>query len=423
MNFKILKKSKISNARLGFMETSHGVVETPCLVPVATQATIKTLDSKETEETKSQMLICNTFHLHLKPGLPPTNFGKRVGQEGSKKIKHIPKFVGGEKFVEKAGGLHKFMNWRKPLMTDSGGFQVFSLGFGKDFGTGKILNSKNKAKNKAMFQLSNSIELDSKVKRITYGNQPKNIKIMQDGVYFNSPIGGSKLFLGPKESMRIQEKLGADIIFAFDECTSPIADYEYTKRSLEKTHEWAKVCLDVKQSKQALFGIVQGGKYKDLRIESAKFIAGLPFGGFGIGGEFGDDKKQMPKMLNWVIKELPEKKPRHLLGMGHLEDIEKIIKQGVDTFDCTVPTHYARRGILFGSEGRINLKQSKFLKRREPLDKGCVCNVCLNYKKDYVCHLLRAGELTALKLTTFHNLHYFNSYVEDIRSKIKRGDI
>ena len=377
MKFHISKKSNKTNARLGFLETSHGVVETPSLVPVATQAVVKTLTSQEVLQTGSQILISNTFHLHLKPG---------------------------EKFLEKAGGIHSFMNWKRPLMTDSGGFQVFSLGFGRDFGTGKILKSQSD-------------------KEIKSGNQPKNIKITQDGVFFNSPIDGAKLFIGPKESIKIQEKIGADIIFAFDECTSPIADYEYTKKSLKKTHQWAQICLDVKKSNQALYGIVQGGKYKDLRIESAKFIGSLPFDGFGIGGEFGDDKKKMPKMLDWVIKELPEKKPRHLLGIGHLEDIEKIIKAGVDTFDCTVPTHYARRGIAFTSEGRLNLKQVKFLKKREPLDKDCTCNICLNYKKDYICHLLRAGELTALSLITFHNLHYFNNFVADIRAKIKKGEI
>ncbi len=389
MNFKILKKSKKSQARLGFMETSHGIVETPCLVPVATQATIKTLDSKEAEETNSQILICNTFHLHLKPS---------------------------EKVVEKAGGLHKFMNWKKPLMTDSGGFQVFSLGFGRDYAVGKILSpSINKNKFSPMVQTTGL--------KIERGTQPQKLKIMQDGVYFKSPIDGQELFIGPKESIKIQEKLGADIIFAFDECTAPFADYEYTENSLIKTHKWAEVCLKEKRSKQTLFGIVQGGKFKDLRVNSAKFIASLPFDGFGIGGEFGDDKKQMPKMLNWVIRNLPEKKPRHLLGIGHLEDIEKIIKSGIDTFDCTVPTHYARRGIIFGSEGRLNLKQSKFLKKNEPIDKGCVCKVCLIYKKDYVCHLLRAGELTALKLLTFHNLHYFNSFIEEVRARIKKGEM
>ena len=196
LNFKILKKSRISNARLGFIETTHGVIETPCLVPVATQGVVKTLTSQEVDQTKSQILISNTFHLHLKPG---------------------------EKVVEKSGGLHKFMNWKKPLMTDSGGFQVFSLGFGRDHGIGKMLKTKND-------------------KEIKINAKPKNIKIMQDGVYFKSPIDGKELFIGPKESIKIQEKLGADIIFAFDECTAPLADYEYTKNSLIKTHKWAEVC-------------------------------------------------------------------------------------------------------------------------------------------------------------------------------------
>lgn len=390
MNFHISKKSKISRARLGFMETSMGVVETPCLVPVATRAVVKTLTSEEAEQTKSQILIANTFHLHLRPG---------------------------EKIIEKAGGLHKFMNWKKPMMTDSGGFQVFSLGFGKDFGIGKIGKvAGQRDKDRKKIDIIEG-------KKITLFSKPKNLKITWDGVFFNSPIDGTKLFLGPKESIKIQEKLGADIIFVFDECTPPYSDYEYTKESLKKTHKWSQVCLKEKRSKQALYGIVQGGKYEDLRRESAKFISGLDFDGFGIGGEFGNDKNKMPKMLNWVISELPEKKPRHLLGIGGLDDIEKIIKQGIDTFDCTIPTHYARRGIAFTSRGKLNLKQSKFLKKREPLDENCVCNVCLNYKKDYICHLLRADELTALKLITFHNLYYFNDFIEDVRQKIKRNEI
>jgi len=380
MNFKILRKSKNSRARLGLIETDHGVVETPCLVPVATQAVVKTLDSKEAEETKSQILIANTFHLHLKPG---------------------------EKIVEKAGKLHKFMNWKKPLMTDSGGYQVFSLGFGTDFGLGsKILKTHS--------------ERGEMIKENT---QPQKIKINYDGVNFRSPINGDQLFIGPKESTKIQEKLGADIIFAFDECTAPLADMDYVKKSLEKTHRWAKICLKAKKSKQALFGIIQGSRFRDLRIESAKFIGSLDFEGFGIGGEFGNDKKTMSQMIERVVDELPEKKPRHLLGVGYLEDMELIIKSGVDTFDCTVPTHYARRGIAFAPEGKLNLKQTKFLKKREPLDKDCTCKVCLNYKKDYISHLLRAGELTALKLLTFHNLWYFNTYIEEIRNKIKSGEI
>lgn len=389
MNFKILKKSKSSRARLGFIETEKGVVETPCLVPVATQAVVKTLESKEVEETKSQILIANTFHLHLKPG---------------------------EKIVEKAGKLHKFMNWKKPLMTDSGGYQVFSLGFGRDFGLGSKISKNGDGQDK-----------------IKIGAQPQKIKINDDGVIFRSPINGDELFLGPKESIKIQEKLGADIIFAFDECTPPLASYEYVKKSLEKTHKWAKKCLKVASRpkgypgyggpKQALFGIVQGSRFKDLRIESAKFIGSLNFDGFGIGGEFGNNKKEMQKMIEWVVDELPEKKPRHLLGVGYLKDMELIIKSGVDTFDCTVPTHYARRGIAFTSEGKLDLRKTKFLKKREPLDKNCVCNVCLNYKKDYICHLLKAGEITGMKLLTFHNLWYFNTFVEDIRARIKKGEI
>jgi queuine tRNA-ribosyltransferase/7-cyano-7-deazaguanine tRNA-ribosyltransferase len=379
IQFKILKKSRNSRARLGQLITLYGVIETPCLVPVATQAVIKTLDSREVKETKSQLLIANTFHLHLKPG---------------------------EKIVKSAGGLHKFMNWQGGLMTDSGGFQVFSLGFGKDFGTGKILKNGQPAQNAS---------------RIEAGEQPKLIKITDSGVYFNSPFGGEKLFLGPKESIKIQEDLGADIIFAFDECTSPLADYKYTKKSLLKTHQWAKVCLAAKKSKQALFGIVQGGRYKDLRIESAKFIGKLPFDGFGIGGEFGDDKRKMSEMLRWVIEELPEEKPRHLLGIGYLEDIPKIIKAGVDTFDCIVPTHYARRGRAFTSQGELDLRKSLFFKDKKPLDKNCSCFVCQNYKRNYISHLLRAREITALKLLTFHNLYFFNIFIEKIRMEIKKG--
>lgn len=386
LEFKILKKSKKSWARLGILKTSHGEIETPTLVPVATQATIKTLSSEEVLETKSQILIANTFHLHLKPG---------------------------EKIIKQAGGLHKFMNWNRPLMTDSGGFQVFSLGFGKDFGTGKILKT-------------NLLTSDVNRLKIGLGQQPQSLRITNDGVYFNSPIDGRKIFIGPKESIKIQEALGADIIFAFDECTSPLHDFEYTKKAMERTHRWAIECLKAKNSKlktQSLFGIVQGGKFKKLRIESAKFISSLPFDGFGIGGEFGDDKRIMAQMLDWVIKELPLNKPRHLLGIGYLEDIPKIIKAGIDLFDCTLPTHYARRGIAFTSHGELDLMKASFLKDQKPLDKKCPCFVCQNYKRNYITHLFRAKEITGMKLLTFHNLYFFNSFVENIRKEIKRSRI
>jgi len=404
MDFKILKKSKNSRARLGFLETSHGVVETPCLVPVATQAVVKTLTSEEAAETKSQILICNTFHLHIKPALP------RQSQTGA----------GGEKIISAAGGLHKFMNWRKPLMTDSGGFQVFSLGFGRDYGVGKILK---------FFPLSSQTAPSKNLEdRIKENQQPQQIKINADGVKFRSPINGDEIFLGPKESIKIQEKLGADIIFAFDECTAPLADFDYVKKSMERTHKWAEICLKTHstgsgRTKQALFGIVQGSHFKELREESSKFIDSLDFSGYGIGGDLGLSKQTTKKILDWTIPNLNEKKPRHLLGIGYLNDMEMIIKSGIDLFDCTVPTHYARRGIAFTSQGKLDLKDKKFLKKREPLDKNCTCKICLDYKKDYICHLLRAGEITGLKLITFHNLWYFNTFVEEIRTKIKRGEI
>ena len=390
MEFKIFKKSKSSQARLGFLKTENGGIETPCLVPVATQAVVKTLTAEEAEQAKCRILIANTFHLHLKPG---------------------------EEIVKKAGGLHKFMNWGKPLMTDSGGFQVFSLGFGRDYNVGKVLK---------YFPGKN-------VQTIVQNKQPKFLKITKDGVYFRSPFGGEKLFLGPKESIKIQESLGADIIFAFDECTSPLADYKYVLKSLERTHKWAEICLYAKKSSQALFGIVQGSRFKNLRAQSAKFIGSLDFDGFGIGGDLGKGKSTMKKILDWTLPLLQDEKPRHLLGIGYLEDMENIIKSGIDLFDCTVPTHYARRGIAFVSNDRdrggtgegqsLNLRQSRFLRDKSPLDKNCFCSVCQNYKRNYISHLLRAGEITAFSLLTFHNLYFFNTFVEKIRRKIKEGKI
>lgn len=397
--FDLIKKSKKSRARLGILKTSHGEVETPVFVPVATRAVIKTLDSEEVLKTRTQLAIANTFHLHLRPG---------------------------EDVVKKAGGLHKFMNWDKPLMTDSGGFQVFSLGFGLDQGVGKILKT---------------FPGKATQKQVKLKTQPQKIKITYDGVHFRSIFDGTELFIGPKESMLIQEKLGADIIFAFDECTSPLSDYEYIKESLERTHRWAKICLQTKKSPQALFGITQGSRFKDLREESARFINSLDFDGFGIGGDLGTDKVMTQKILRWTIPLLDERKPRHLLGIGYPEDMERIIKEGVDLFDCTLPTHYARRGIAFipletgtrsepsrsltgqGSFGRLNFREAKFLKDQNPIDKKCDCDTCVSYKRNYICHLIRANEITGMKLITFHNLYFFNTLVENIREKIKRGTL
>lgn len=374
IDFKILKKSKKSNARIGILKTPHGEVETPAFVAVGTQATVKTLSSEEIISAGTQMIIANTYHLHLKPG---------------------------DTTVKKQGGIHNFMKLDRPIMTDSGGFQVFSLGFGRDYHVGKI-------------------NIDAK-ELIKKGDQPKNVKITEDGVEFRSYVDGRKIFMGPKESIRIQENVGADIMFSFDECTSPSATYEYTKHALERTKRWIKKSLEVKRTDQALYGIVQGGKYKDLRIDSAKFTNSLAFDGFGIGGEFGGGKKEMVDMIKWVTAELDEKRPRHLLGIGFLDDMERVIKAGIDTFDCTVPTHYARHGSAFTSSGKIDLTKSKFLTSKLPLDKKCDCFVCRDFTKGYLSHLIKAREILGLRLLSFHNLHFFNGYVAEIRKKIKKG--
>ena len=362
---------------MGVLKTPHGEIETPAFVPVATQAVIKTLTSEEVSETKSQILICNTFHLHLKPG---------------------------EKFVKQAGQLHKFMNWDRPLMTDSAGFQIFSLGFGTDFGVGKLLKYFPGKKRKNL---------------VSENSQPQAVKITDDGAYFRSPVDGQKIFIGPKESIKIQEALGADIIFAFDECTPPLASKKYIEKSLERTHAWAKVCLGSRVSDQALFGITQGSKFRDLRIKSAKYINSLGFDGYGIGGDLGESKEFTQKILGWTIPRLDENKPRHLLGIGHPEDMEIIIKKGIDLFDCIAPTHYARRGVAFTAEGRLDLRKSKYLSDKNPIDKDCLCLTCQNYRRNYISHLLRAEEITPLRLITFHNLFFFNTLVEKIREKIK----
>ncbi len=381
LNFKVLKQSKKSGARLGILKTAHGEVETPTLIPVATLGAVKGLSNEEAVAAGSQMLICNTYHLHLKPG---------------------------EDVVKKAGGLHKFMNWPRPLMTDSGGFQVFSLGFGKDQGIQKIIKGKRE-------------------ENIVHGQQPKLLKITDAGVEFTSFIDGRKIFLNPKISIGIQQKLGADIIFAFDECPPPTANYEYVKRSMARTHKWAieslKVASGKLKGKQALFGIVQGGRYKDLRRESAKFIGSLPFDGFGVGGEFGESKDQMIKMIDWVLEVLPREKPVHLLGIGHPEDILKVIKSGVDTFDCVVPTRYARHGIAFTSRGRLDMAKQNFLNDRKPLDPKCGCDVCAKYSRSYLAHLFRAREINGVRFLTMHNLFYFHEMVRNIREGIKKNRI
>jgi tRNA-guanine family transglycosylase len=370
--FQVIKQSKKSRARLGVLKTPHGIVHTPALVPVATQAVIKTLTAEQVKNTGSQLLICNTYHLHLRPG---------------------------EQIIKSAGGLHKFMNWPKPLMTDSGGFQVFSLGFGRDFNVSKIIKGRLTA-------------------QIKVGQQPKLLTITDEGVRFRSHIDGRELFLGPKEAMRIQNALGADIMFAFDECPPPHAEYAYVARSLERTHQWAKVCLKYRDKHRALYGIVQGGRFRDLRLQSARLIGSLPFDGFGIGGELGGSVSNMKKMLSWVTSELPPKKPRHMLGTGHPQDIPAIIAAGCDTFDSIVPTHFGRHGTAFTALGRLNLTNAKFLKDKKPLEPGCDCEACAGYSRSYIAHLFRAREILGMQLLSIHNLAYFNRLVAKIYEQI-----
>lgn len=384
IQFRVTRKSGRSRARLGVLTTPHGEVETPSFVPVATAASLRTLTSEEAAEAASQILIANTFHLHLRPG---------------------------ESVVHDAGGLHKFMQWNRPLMTDSGGFQVFSLGFGRDYESGKF--SKTTPDGKPL-------------PTIKKGANPRSLKITDDGAYFRSPLNGDLLFIGPKESIAIQESLGADIIFAFDECTPAHASRAYIEKSLERTHQWAKMCLAAKKSEQALFGIVQGSHFEDLRAESTKFIGGLPFDGFGIGGDLGDmkgNKEEMHRILDWTIPFLPEEKPRHLLGIGYLEDMSPIIEKGVDLFDCITPTHFARHGIAFTSEGKLDLNKARFLKEHATLDLACSCAVCATYSRAYIAHLIRANEITGLRHLTYHNLSFWNRRVVEIREKIARDEL
>jgi queuine tRNA-ribosyltransferase len=399
ISFKILKKSRRSNARLGILTTPHGEVLTPSLVGVATNATIKALRSDEVLATGTQMLISNTYHLHIQPS---------------------------ESVIKSSGGLNKFMNWPRPTMTDSGGFQVFSLGFGRDLGVGK--NSGVPASHKGTKKKTLGAKFPDKLERaIEKGHQPKMLTIEQDGVRFRSPLTGKELFLGPRESIAIQEKIGADIIFAFDECTPPNATTtrEYVKTSLARTHRWEKESMLAKKSDQALYGIVQGAQYKDLRQESARYITKIGatggFAGFGIGGDLGESKNGTRSVLTWTLPLLDPAKPRHLLGIGHVEDVELIMKAGVDTFDCTVPTHYARRGIAFTSLGRVDFNKTALLKDKNPIDAKCDCLVCVSYRRNYIAHLIRANEISGGALLTFHNLYFFNAYVERLRKRIEKG--
>jgi len=388
-NFKIIKEDKNSRARLGIIKTKHGSFQTPIFIPVATAATLRALDNRDIEELKAEVILANTYHLHLRPG---------------------------DELIKKFGSLHKFMNWDKPIVTDSGGFQAFSLGFAIEHNVGKIAN--------------NYLDFANK-KRTNTADNKKFAHVDDTGVSFRDPIHGHKIKLTPKKSMKIQSNLNSDIIFAFDECTSPLSNKEYTETALKRTHNWAKQCLKYYDKKQALFGIVQGGEYKDLRIKSAKFMAKLPFSGFGIGGSLGKSKDDMHNILDWTIPLLPKNKPRHLLGIGAVEDIFNSVERGIDMFDCVAPTRWARRGHVYitpeaggakKNKFRFNIENKKFETDKKPIDKTCNCYACKNHSRAYLRHLFKASELTYFRLASIHNLNFILRLMDKIRTSIKENN-
>ena len=391
MKFAIKAESKKSKLRTGIISTPHGLIPTPYFIPVATAATVRGLNQEDMKTINTEVLLANTYHLHLKPG---------------------------DKIIKKLGSLHKFMNWNKPLFTDSGGFQAFSLGYGMEHSINKLGN---------IFPQNKKAKKEDK--------KDKLATIDDKGVTFKDPSSGKLIHLNPKKSIQIQQNLGADIILAFDECTSPLSDYNYTKKAMQRTHRWALESLKYhkkksKTTKQSIYGIVQGGKYKDLRLESSKFISSLNFDGIAIGGSLGKSKKDMHKILGWVIPLLPEYKPRHLLGIGNIEDLFECVEKGIDTFDCVAPTRIGRRGALFISPGsggnlknkfRINIKNSKFKLDKKPIDKGCSCLTCKNYSRAYLNHLYKSQELAYYKLASLHNVNFMLRLMEKIRDAIDKN--
>jgi len=386
MKFTIQTKVPGSLARAGIIETPHGVIETPAFIPVGTKATVKAVTTDEVhDKVGADAVLANTYHLYLQPG---------------------------DEIIKRAGGLGKFMNWRGPTFTDSGGFQAFSLGTVKGRGK-KIVEENNQVPIK-----DNLASVDS---------ESMMAKIDDDGVTFKSVIDGSEHRFTPERSIEIQHNIGADIIFAFDECATPGADYEYQRKAVERTRLWAERCLvEHKKNKDdiTLFGIVQGGRHEDLRRKSAKDIGAMDFGGFGIGGSF--DKDDIGTAVKWVCEELPENKPRHLLGIGEPIDIILGVANGVDTFDCVAPTRLARTGAAYvypssDNKGRINLLNAQFKDDFGPLDPTCDCDTCKNYSRAYLTHLFRAKEMLGATLVSVHNLYFLVSLVKRLRKAIIEG--
>ncbi|MGD9677278.1 MAG: tRNA guanosine(34) transglycosylase Tgt [Vulcanibacillus sp.] len=350
ISYELIKKDKKTGARLGRIHTPNGIIETPIFMPVGTQASVKAISPEELKEINAQIILSNTYHLFIRPG---------------------------HEIVKEAGGLHKFMNWDRPILTDSGGFQVFSLS--------------------------------------------ENRKITEEGVHFRNHLNGDKLFISPEISIEIQNALGADIIMAFDECPPYPADWNYVKNSLERTTRWAERCLKSHNNptKQALFGIVQGGMFRDLREQSVKELISLDFPGYAIGGlSVGEPKELMNEVLGYTTPLLPENKARYLMGVGDPLSLFEGVIHGIDMFDCVLPTRIARNGTTMTSQGRVVIKNAKYAKDFGPLDPNCNCYTCQNYSRAYIRHLLKADEIFGLRLTTYHNLYFLLNLMSNIRQAI-----
>ncbi|MFZ5825575.1 MAG: tRNA guanosine(34) transglycosylase Tgt [Bacillota bacterium] len=353
VKLELILKDPNSGARRGRLHTPHGVVETPVFMPVGTQATVKTLNPEEVRDLGAQILLSNTYHLYLRPG---------------------------HDLVREAGGLHRFMNWNGAILTDSGGFQVFSL---------------------------------SDLRKIT-----------EEGVHFRSHIDGSPHFLSPEKAIEIENALGADIIMAFDECTPWPCEHDYAKKSLERTTRWAKRCKEAhaRPESQALFGIVQGSTFADLRRQSAEEIVALDFPGYAIGGlSVGEPKDLMAEMLEVTVPLLPEEKPRYLMGVGSPEDLVEGVWRGIDMFDCVLPTRIARHGTVFVPDGKLTVRNAEFARDFRPIQEGCDCYTCQHYSRAYIRHLLKAEEMLGLRLCSIHNLRFLVRLMEEVRAAIEKG--
>jgi len=359
LNFSIIAKDRNSKARAGYFETGHGVVETPAFMPVGTQGTVKAVNQNFLEkDINAQIVLSNTYHLYLRPGT---------------------------EILEKAGGLHKFMNWQKPILTDSGGYQVYSL---------------------------SSLR-----------------KLKEDGVEFRSHLDGSSHFFSPEKVIQIQRSIGSDIMMVLDECTPFPCDYDYADKSSELTSKWAALNKEAFESsqplydhKQFLFGIIQGSTYKDLRERSANDLLKFEFDGYAIGGlAVGEPAEVMYDITNFTTDFMPENKPRYLMGVGRPENLIESIERGVDMFDCVMPTRNARHGVLFTSNGVLTLTNAKFKDDFEKVDEKCGCYTCRNYSRAYLRHLFNAGELLALELASIHNLHFYISLMSEARKRILDG--